>query len=54
MHALRHLSDHAMHMQILQPLDPGWQAAALMIEGHFHDAFDARMILPAVPLAVAR
>ena len=28
MHALRHLSDHAMHMQILQPLDPGWQAAA--------------------------
>ena len=54
MHALRHLSDHAMHMQILQPLDPGWQAAARMIEGHFHDAFDARMTLPAVPLAVAR
>ncbi len=49
MHALRHLSDHAMHMQILQPLDPGWQAAALMIEGHFHDAFDARMTCPRSP-----
>ncbi|MFN3278661.1 MAG: thermostable hemolysin [Paracoccus hibiscisoli] len=54
MHALRHLSDHTMCLQILQPPEPGWQAAALMIEGHFCDAFDARTTLPAVPLAVAR
>ncbi len=54
MHALRHLSDHAMHMQILSPPDPGWQAAALMIQSHFHDTYGATMTLPAVPLAVAR
>lgn len=54
MQALRHLSDHAMRLQILPPSDPGWQPAARMIEGHFRDSHGATMTLPAVPLAVAR
>jgi len=54
MQALRHLSDHAMRLQILPPSDPGWQPAARMIEGHFRDSHGAAMTLPAVPLAVAR
>lgn len=54
MQALRHLSDHAMRLQILPPSDPGWQPAARMIEGHFRESHGAAMTLPAVPLAVAR
>lgn len=54
MQALRHLSDHAIRLQILPPSDPGWQPAARMIEGHFRDSHGAAMTLPAVPLAVAR
>ena len=43
-----------MQVDILNWREPGWHAAAVMIETHFMAAHGARITLPAVPLVVAR